>query len=162
MQMDIRQRQSSHLKPQRVSPHLNLLKAGGELPLLEDHDVVADPLEEEGHQLVVFLPAHLQFLQPAQQKKISQPGVWTTAETTATVTDRRALLLLWSLRVQQLSHTALNPIRGKQFRFVPEGKRGRRHWGREQSWQRLWGESIFGFDWDIKTSEKVPAVYFIG
>lgn len=73
-----------------LSPHLNLLVAGGELPLLEDHDMVADPLEKKSHQLVVFLPAQLQFLQPTQRKKIV--GGWTT-------TDRRALLLLL-LRVQ--------------------------------------------------------------
>lgn len=48
--------------------HLYLLVAAGEFPLLEDGDMVADPLEQEGHQLVIFLPAQLQVLRPAQQK----------------------------------------------------------------------------------------------
>lgn len=52
-----------------LSSHLNLLVAGGELPLLEDHDMVADPLEKKSHQLVVFLPTQLQILQPTQRKK---------------------------------------------------------------------------------------------
>ena len=52
-----------------VPPHLYLFVAGGELPLLEDHDMVADPLEQESHQLVVLLPAQLQLLQPTQQKR---------------------------------------------------------------------------------------------
>lgn len=108
-----------------MSPHLDLLKAGGELALLEDHNVVADPLEEESHQLIVFLPAHLQLLQ-STEKKVSL-WVWTTAAKETGWGAFLLLLLLRSVRVQQLSHMALKPIREKQSRFVPEGKRGRRH-----------------------------------
>lgn len=67
-QTGTRQRPKNHnMSP---SSHLNLLVAGGELPLLEDHDMVADPLEKKSHQLVVFLPTQLQILQPTQRKKI--------------------------------------------------------------------------------------------
>lgn len=48
--------------------HLYLLVAARELPLFEDHNVVADPLEQNSHQLIVLLPAQLQVLQPAQQQ----------------------------------------------------------------------------------------------
>lgn len=44
------------------STHLNLLVAGWELPLLEDEDVVTDPLQQHGDQLVILLPAQLQLL----------------------------------------------------------------------------------------------------
>ena len=67
-----------------ISSHLDLLIAAGELPLPEDRDMVADPLEQKSHQLVVFLPAQLQLLQPTQQNKHSR----------LTTTDRKALILL--------------------------------------------------------------------
>lgn len=44
------------------SNYLNLLVAGGKLPLLEDQDVVSDPLQQHGDQLVIFLPTQLQLL----------------------------------------------------------------------------------------------------
>lgn len=43
--------------------HLDLLVAGRELPLLEDGDVMAYPLQKQGDQLVVLLPPQLQLLQ---------------------------------------------------------------------------------------------------
>lgn len=43
-------------------PHLDLLVAGGKLPLLKDQDVVSDPLQQHGDQLIVLLPTQLQLL----------------------------------------------------------------------------------------------------
>ena len=40
-----------------VAAHLDLLIAAGELPLPEDGDVVLDPLQQQGDQLIVLLPA---------------------------------------------------------------------------------------------------------
>lgn len=45
-----------------LSIHLNLLIAGRELPLLKDEDVVSDPLQQQGDQLIILLPAQLQLL----------------------------------------------------------------------------------------------------
>lgn len=42
--------------------HLNLFIAGGELPLLKDEDVVSDPLQQHGDQLIILLPTQLQLL----------------------------------------------------------------------------------------------------
>lgn len=44
------------------SSHLNLFVAGGELPLLKNEDVVSDPLQQHGDQLIVLLPTQLQLL----------------------------------------------------------------------------------------------------
>lgn len=68
-----------------ISAYLDLFVGGRELPLLKDHDMVADPLEQKSHQLIIFLPAQLQLLQPTQQKKKARR---------LTTTDRKSLLLL--------------------------------------------------------------------
>lgn len=44
------------------SNYLNLLVAGGKLPLLKDQDVVSDPLQQHGDQLIILLPTQLQLL----------------------------------------------------------------------------------------------------
>lgn len=44
------------------SSHLNLFVAGGELPLLKNEDVVSDPLQQHGDQLIVLLPTQFQLL----------------------------------------------------------------------------------------------------
>lgn len=62
-------------------PHLNLFVAAGEFPLLKDDNMMSDPLEYNGDQLIVFLPAQFQFLQPRQRTNISER-------------NRRALFLL--------------------------------------------------------------------
>lgn len=41
---------------------LNFLITGGELALLKHNDMVSDPLQQHGDQLIVLLPAQLQFL----------------------------------------------------------------------------------------------------
>lgn len=45
--------------PAGRTAHLNLLKAGGDLALLEGSSVVPDPLQQEQGQLPVLLPAQL-------------------------------------------------------------------------------------------------------
>lgn len=47
--------------------YLSLLIAGRELPLLKHDDVVSDPLQQQGHQLIVLLPAQLQLLRDTQE-----------------------------------------------------------------------------------------------
>lgn len=42
--------------------HINLVVAGGELPLLEHDDVVPHPLQQHGDELIVLLPAQFQLL----------------------------------------------------------------------------------------------------
>lgn len=48
-----------HVIPDGRTAHLNLLKAGGDLALLEGSSVVPDPLQQEQGQLPVLLPAQL-------------------------------------------------------------------------------------------------------
>lgn len=52
------------------STHLNLLIAGGELPLLKDEDVVSDPLQQQGDQLIILLPTQLQLLKHRQSVQV--------------------------------------------------------------------------------------------
>lgn len=42
--------------------YLDLLVAGGKLPLLKHQSVVSDPLQQHGDQLIILLPTQLQLL----------------------------------------------------------------------------------------------------
>lgn len=53
------------------STHLNLLIAGGELPLLKDEDVVSDPLQQHGDQLIILLPTQLQLLKHRHRQRFT-------------------------------------------------------------------------------------------
>lgn len=95
----------------RMSSHLYLLIAGRELPLLENGDMVADPLEQKCHQLVVLLPAQLQLLQPTQQKK----DKWGFNN------SRQEGCFFSCISVFDNSHTTLNSIWWQQSRSCVSG-----------------------------------------
>lgn len=73
-------RQTHRMSVICIRSHLYLLITGWEPSLLKDHDMVADPLEQNSYELIVLPPAQLQILKPTQQNGEQQQFSSTTAD----------------------------------------------------------------------------------